>query len=157
MRLNHRSYKTVKRAIMRHLRETNLRDIIGTLDKWECVFCGKVKRKNPVRWTIDHLQPVSRILHMSTHQINAPCNIVLACLRCNTSMGAIGPEHKILRFGRFKNSPTRASEVLPLEYLVLQPVPMASSPGRYLDPLSTSHNQQRTCIDPPQSLGSRRA
>lgn len=150
MRLNYRSYKTVKRAIMRHLRETNLRDFIGNLDRWECVFCGKTKRRYPVRWTVDHLQPVSRILHMQTHQINDPCNVVLACLRCNTSMGAIGPEHKVLRFGRFKNSPLRASEFLPAEYLVLQPVTISLPPGRYLDPLSTSHTPPCTDTNRPR-------
>lgn len=118
MRINYRSYKTAKRAVMRHLRETNLREIVGSLDRWQCVYCGRQKKKHDtVRWTIEHLQPVSRIIYMQTHQINDICNVAFACMRCNNALGAVGPEEKILRFGRFTGSPKRASDVLPEEYL----------------------------------------
>lgn len=119
MRLNWRSYKTTKRAVMRHLHAANLRSIVGELDKWQCVYCGKRKIVTEhARWTVDHLQPVCRLLHMQTHKINDVQNLVLACLECNTSFGSKGPEEKILRFGRFLKTPKRASDVLPEEYLV---------------------------------------
>lgn len=104
---------------MRHLREADLRNVVGDLDQWQCVYCGKRKgHPDSVRWTIDHLQPVSRLLHMQTHQINDVQNLVLACLGCNTTFGAVGPEEKILRFGRFTRHPKRASDILP-DYLVV--------------------------------------
>lgn len=131
-----RSYKTAKRAVMRHNIENQLHMKLWELDNKECCYCGRRLSKNfskKMRLTIDHVQPVVRLVHLPIETINAEVNIVAACQRCNGTLGAISAEHKLLRYGRFRGKPRTGKEWLPAIYF--------ASAERYLDLQDTSHIQ----------------
>lgn len=150
--LHFRSYKIVKSAVRWHNLKHQLHMKLWELDSQECCYCGRRLSKNctkKTRVTIDHVQPVVRLVHLPIEVINAEVNIVAACTRCNATLGAISADNKILRYGRFRGKPRTGKEWLPAIYF--------ASVEQYLNLQDTSHSLPCTDKDPLQFAGSHTA
>lgn len=110
----------MKRASSRYIIEQQLHTRVGDLDNWQCCYCGRALQKKPMPnkrgITLDHLQPLVLLTHLPIALVNCELNLVAACLRCNTKMGAKPAKDRMLRYGRFKKAKARGDEVLPAIY-----------------------------------------
>lgn len=145
------SYKTVKRASQRYLREHQTYRVIGDIDGWQCVYCGinllDMKRRRMFwRITVDHIQPLCLAFHLPLEVINHPINLVIACHRCNTKLGGAHARDKEARFGRFKGKRVQFGNVLPAIYLF--------SAEEYRRLPSTERSRLCSEISLPQPVGS---
>ena len=118
--IHYRSYRSAKRASSRYIVEHKLHDRVGALDNWQCCYCGRALQTKPMPnkrgITLDHVQPLVLVVHLPIPLINCEINLVSACLRCNTKMGAKPAKERMLRYGRFNKAKARGDEVLPAIY-----------------------------------------